>query len=128
MIVGSQNLQGLLLPVVLVFMVLLVNDKRLMGDHRNGRIGNVLAWAAVGLVIVARRRAARRVAARRRRREVGWPARVGDRSAGSARAPSVRACSTGKPAVPPRPGRRRRPTTTSLKPAARSSDAATLAR
>ena len=36
-IVGSQNLQGLLLPIVLVFMVMLVNDKRLMGDHRNGR-------------------------------------------------------------------------------------------
>ena len=51
-IIASQNLQGLLLPVVLVFMVLLVNDARLMGTHRNGRIGNVLAWAAVGLVVV----------------------------------------------------------------------------
>ena len=50
-IVASQNLQGLLLPVVLVFMVLLVNDERLMGKHRNGRKGNVLAWTAVGLVI-----------------------------------------------------------------------------
>ncbi len=50
--VGSQNLQGLLLPFVLVFMVLLVNDERLMGRHRNGRIGNVLAWGAVGLVVV----------------------------------------------------------------------------
>ena len=63
-IIASQNLQGLLLPVVLVFMVLLVNDRRLMGDHRNGRIGNVLAWSAIGLVIVldvgpARRRGAR---------------------------------------------------------------------
>jgi NRAMP (natural resistance-associated macrophage protein)-like metal ion transporter len=52
MIVGSQYLQGLLLPVVLVFMVLLVNDKRLMGRYRNGRLLNVLAWGAVGLVIV----------------------------------------------------------------------------
>jgi Mn2+/Fe2+ NRAMP family transporter len=33
-------------------MVLLANDRRLMGDHRNGRIGNVLAWAAIGVVIV----------------------------------------------------------------------------
>jgi NRAMP (natural resistance-associated macrophage protein)-like metal ion transporter len=49
-IIGSQNLQGLLLPVVLVFMVLLVNDKRLMGRHRNGRVLNILAWGAVGLV------------------------------------------------------------------------------
>jgi Mn2+/Fe2+ NRAMP family transporter len=50
-IVASQNLQGLLLPVVLIFMVLLANDRRLMGEHRNGRIGNVLAWSAIGLVI-----------------------------------------------------------------------------
>jgi Mn2+/Fe2+ NRAMP family transporter len=52
LIIASQNLQGLLLPVVLVFMVLLANDHRLMGEHRNGRIGNVLAWSAVGLVVV----------------------------------------------------------------------------
>ncbi|MBA3876113.1 MAG: Mn transporter [Anaerolinea sp.] len=51
LIVASQNLQGLLLPVVLVFMVLLVNDGRIMGRHRNGRVANALAWGAVGLVI-----------------------------------------------------------------------------
>jgi Mn2+/Fe2+ NRAMP family transporter len=51
LILASQNLQGLLLPVVLIFMVLLVNDRRLMGDHRNGRVANVLAWSAVGVVI-----------------------------------------------------------------------------
>jgi len=50
-IVASQNLQGLLLPIVLVFMVLLVNDERLMGRRRNGRWSNVLAWSAVGLVV-----------------------------------------------------------------------------
>jgi NRAMP (natural resistance-associated macrophage protein)-like metal ion transporter len=50
-IVGSQNLQGLLLPIVLVFLVLLVNDKRLMGRYVNGRRGNILAWGAVGLVV-----------------------------------------------------------------------------
>jgi Mn2+/Fe2+ NRAMP family transporter len=50
-IVGSQNLQGLLLPIVLVFLVLLVNDRRLMGRYVNGRRGNLLAWGAVGLVV-----------------------------------------------------------------------------
>jgi NRAMP (natural resistance-associated macrophage protein)-like metal ion transporter len=50
-IVGSQNLQGILLPIVLVFIVLLVNDRRLMGGHANRRLGNVLAWAAVGIVV-----------------------------------------------------------------------------
>ncbi len=51
LIVASQNLQGLLLPIVLVFMVLLINDERIMGRHRNGRIANILAWGSVGLVI-----------------------------------------------------------------------------
>src|SRR5207344_3505017 len=51
LIIASQNLQGLLLPVVLVFMVVLVNDKRLMGRHANGRPLNVIAWACVGLVV-----------------------------------------------------------------------------
>ena len=51
LIVASQNLQGLLLPFVLVFMVILVNDERLMGRHRNGRGANALAWSAVGLVV-----------------------------------------------------------------------------
>jgi NRAMP (natural resistance-associated macrophage protein)-like metal ion transporter len=51
LIVASQNLQGLLLPIVLVFIVLLVNDARLMGAHRNGRVANVLAWGAVALVV-----------------------------------------------------------------------------
>jgi Mn2+/Fe2+ NRAMP family transporter len=51
-IVGSQNLQGLLLPVVLVFLVLLVNDRVLMGRHANGRKANAIAWLAVGLVVL----------------------------------------------------------------------------
>ncbi len=51
-IIASQNLQGLLLPIVLIFMVLLVNDRRLMGRHANGRLANVLAWGAVGIVVV----------------------------------------------------------------------------
>jgi Mn2+/Fe2+ NRAMP family transporter len=51
-IIGSQNLQGLLLPFVLIFMVLLVNDERLMGRHRNGRLLNIVAWGAVGIVVV----------------------------------------------------------------------------
>ena len=51
-IASSQTLQGLLLPVVLVFMLLLVNDGRLMGRHANGPILNLLTLLAVGLVIV----------------------------------------------------------------------------
>jgi Mn2+/Fe2+ NRAMP family transporter len=50
-IVASQYVQGLLLPIVLVFMLLLVNNRTLLGRHVNGRPLNVLATACVGLVI-----------------------------------------------------------------------------
>jgi len=51
-IVGSQYLQGLLLPIVLVFMLVLVNDRRTMGANANGRLLNTLGIASVALVII----------------------------------------------------------------------------
>ena len=52
LIVGSQYLQGLLLPIVLVFMFRLVNDRVLLGRYDNGRLRNALAAACIGLVVV----------------------------------------------------------------------------
>jgi NRAMP (natural resistance-associated macrophage protein)-like metal ion transporter len=46
----SQVLNGLLLPLVLVFMLLLINDKRLMGEYHNSRTYNILSWLCVVLV------------------------------------------------------------------------------
>ncbi len=40
----SQVLNGMLLPVILVFMLLLINNKKLMGKYTNGKIYNYLAW------------------------------------------------------------------------------------
>ena len=37
---------------MLVFLVLLVNDRVLMGRHANGRKANVIAWVSVGLVVL----------------------------------------------------------------------------
>ncbi len=34
-----------------MFLVLLVNDRAIMGRHANGRLGNAVAWTAVGLVV-----------------------------------------------------------------------------
>jgi NRAMP (natural resistance-associated macrophage protein)-like metal ion transporter len=51
-IVASQYLQGLLLPIVLVFMLKLVNDRAILGRHVNGRRLNVLAGICIGLVVV----------------------------------------------------------------------------
>jgi NRAMP (natural resistance-associated macrophage protein)-like metal ion transporter len=46
----SQVLNGVLLPIVLVLMLLLINDKRIMGPHTNKLGFNVVAWATVFVV------------------------------------------------------------------------------
>jgi Mn2+/Fe2+ NRAMP family transporter len=51
MILFSQVLNGVLLPVVLIFMILLVNRKGLMGEWTNSRAYNVVAWLSVVIMI-----------------------------------------------------------------------------
>jgi NRAMP (natural resistance-associated macrophage protein)-like metal ion transporter len=41
---------GVLLPIVLVFILLLINDERLVGSLKNGRLYNVLGWGTVVMV------------------------------------------------------------------------------
>ncbi len=43
----SQVINGLVLPVVLVFILLLINDSKVMKEHTNGRILNVASWLVV---------------------------------------------------------------------------------
>lgn len=47
----SQVLNGVLLPVVIILMLLLINRKDLMGEHRNSRVWNVIAWSTSVIVI-----------------------------------------------------------------------------
>jgi Mn2+/Fe2+ NRAMP family transporter len=49
--VWSQVLNGVVLPFVLIFMLLLINKKELMGEYVNTRLFNVVAWATTVLVI-----------------------------------------------------------------------------
>jgi Mn2+/Fe2+ NRAMP family transporter len=46
-IIVSQILNGLLLPVVLYFMVVLVNRKSILGDFANGLAQNVVTWVTI---------------------------------------------------------------------------------
>ncbi|MBU2221452.1 MAG: divalent metal cation transporter, partial [Candidatus Omnitrophica bacterium] len=48
----SQVTNGLLLPFVLIFMLMLVNNKRLMGNYTNSRVYNIFAIATIVLMIV----------------------------------------------------------------------------
>jgi Mn2+/Fe2+ NRAMP family transporter len=47
----SQVVNGIVLPFVLIFMLLLVNDRRLMGEHVNSRRYNIVAWTTVVVMI-----------------------------------------------------------------------------
>ncbi len=49
---ASQVISGVLLPVLLVFLVLIINDRHTMGRYVNSRLWNVLTWGTVVLVAV----------------------------------------------------------------------------
>jgi NRAMP (natural resistance-associated macrophage protein)-like metal ion transporter len=48
----SQVANGIVLPFVLIFMLLLTNDPELMGEHVNSRGFNAVAWTTVVVTIV----------------------------------------------------------------------------
>ncbi len=47
----SQVLNGVLLPLILIFMLKLINKHELMGAHTNSRLFNLVAWSTAVLVI-----------------------------------------------------------------------------
>jgi len=53
LLVGIQVLNGVLLPIILVFILILINDKRLAGSLTNSRTYNVLGWSTFALITAA---------------------------------------------------------------------------
>jgi Mn2+/Fe2+ NRAMP family transporter len=53
LLIGVQTLNGLLLPVVLCFMLLLAADRRLMGSLRNTPLQSALGWLTLVAVSLA---------------------------------------------------------------------------
>jgi len=49
LIISAQIANGVLLPIVLVFILRLASDRRLMGDAANGRLATVLGWGIAGI-------------------------------------------------------------------------------
>ena len=47
----SQDVNGILLPVTLILMLRLANNKRLMGQYVNGRVANVLGYGTAAVLI-----------------------------------------------------------------------------
>ena len=50
--VVSQVANGVLLPFVLVFVIFLINDRKLMGRYVNSRWYNIVSWLTVGTMIL----------------------------------------------------------------------------
>ncbi|MDO8672870.1 MAG: Nramp family divalent metal transporter [Dehalococcoidia bacterium] len=50
-IITSQFIDGLLLPVLLIFMLKLSNSREVMGNYVNGPVFNVIAWLTVIIII-----------------------------------------------------------------------------
>jgi Mn2+/Fe2+ NRAMP family transporter len=49
---ASQTLNGVLLPVILVVMLILINDRRIMGRYANGRVLNLITGTMVVVLIL----------------------------------------------------------------------------
>jgi len=52
MILLSQDANGIILPAILVFMLVLLNDRRIMGRYVNGRFANAIAGFTVAVLMV----------------------------------------------------------------------------
>jgi Mn2+/Fe2+ NRAMP family transporter len=50
--IWSQVLNGILLPIVLVSMILLINNKKIMGNYTNKPFQNIIGWGAVGMLVI----------------------------------------------------------------------------
>lgn len=49
----SQDINGILLPFILIFVMKIINSKKIMGEHVNRPIGNVISWLTIIGIIVA---------------------------------------------------------------------------
>jgi len=52
MILISQDVNGLILPAILIYMLILINDRKVMGKYVNRRWTNVVGIATVAILIV----------------------------------------------------------------------------
>jgi NRAMP (natural resistance-associated macrophage protein)-like metal ion transporter len=48
----SQVINGIVLPVILIFILILINNKKIMGEYTNKKTFNILAWLVVVILIL----------------------------------------------------------------------------
>lgn len=49
----SQDVNGILLPFILIFVMKIINNKQIMGEHTNKFIGNLISWLTIIGIILA---------------------------------------------------------------------------
>ena len=49
--IWSQVVNAMLLPVILISMILMVNNKRIMGKHVNNRFQNIVGWSTTVILV-----------------------------------------------------------------------------
>lgn len=52
-ILYTQNVNGVLLPIILIFVMRIINNKKIMGKHVNKPVGNIIAWVTIIGIIAA---------------------------------------------------------------------------
>jgi len=48
----AQVINGVLVPVILIYMLKLINNQRLMGEHVNSPLYNVIVWITIVFIII----------------------------------------------------------------------------
>ncbi|MDP4145755.1 MAG: Nramp family divalent metal transporter [Bacillota bacterium] len=48
----TQIINGILLPIVLICMMLMVNNKEIMGNYVNGKLRNIIGWGTIAVLII----------------------------------------------------------------------------
>ena len=51
-ILVTQQIAGVLSPIILIFMIILINDNEIMGEHVNTPLQNIISWITVAFIII----------------------------------------------------------------------------
>lgn len=51
-ILMTQVIQGVLLPITLIFIILLASNKRIMGRYANSKMYNIISWITISVLIL----------------------------------------------------------------------------
>ena len=49
----SQDINGILLPIILIFIMKIINSKKIMGEYTNKLVGNIISWLTIIGIIAA---------------------------------------------------------------------------